>query len=112
MKLLISSLKLCIFRESKLSSLQSLIEETSEVKNEETIDSLLIQIATLTGLGHKRSLFRLSHALVDSDPKSAIAWYAVGCYYQTCGRFDLAQRYFCRATRLDPRNAECWIAFG
>ena len=71
-----------------------------------------IQIATLTGLGHKRSLFRLSHALVDSDPKSAIAWYAVGCYYQTCGRFDLAQRYFCRATRLDPRNAECWIAFG
>jgi len=71
-----------------------------------------IQIATLTGLGHKRPLFRLAHALVDADPKSAMSWYAVGCYYYTCQRFDLAQRHFCRATRLDPRSAECWIGFG
>ena len=52
-----------------------------------------IQIATLTGLGHKQPLFRLAHALVHTDPKSAMAWYAVGCYYYTCGRFDLAQRH-------------------
>jgi len=71
-----------------------------------------IQIATLTGLGQKRPLFRLAHALVNAGPKSAVAWYAVGCYYHTCGRYDLAQRNFCRATRLDPRSAECWIAFG
>lgn len=43
--------------ESKLSSLQSLIEETSEVKNEETIDSLLIHIATLTALFEDSSIF-------------------------------------------------------
>jgi len=75
-------------------------------------DAALIQIATLTGLGQKRPLFRLAHALVDAGPKSAVAWYAVGCYYHACGRYDLAQRNFCRATRLDPRSAECWIAFG
>ena len=71
-----------------------------------------IQIATLVGLGHKRPLFQLAHALVDADPKSAIAWHAVGCYYYACGRYDLAQRHFCRATRIEPRNAEGWIAFG
>jgi tetratricopeptide (TPR) repeat protein len=71
-----------------------------------------IQIATLVGLGHKRPLFRLAHALVDADPKSAVAWHAVGCYYYTCGRYDMAQRHFCRATRIEPRNAEGWIAFG
>ncbi len=71
-----------------------------------------IQIATLTALGHKRPLFRLAHALVDADSKSATAWYAVGCYYYACGRYDLAQQHFWRATRLDPRSADCWISFG
>ena len=71
-----------------------------------------VQIATLTGLGHKRPLFRLAHVLVDADPKSAMAWYAVGCYYYTCGRFDVAQRHFSRSIRLDDRIAECWVAYG
>ena len=65
-----------------------------------------IQIATLTGLGHKRPLFRLAHALMDADPKSGTARYAVGCYYYTCGKFDLAQRHLCHATRLDERSVE------
>ena len=71
-----------------------------------------IQIATLTGLGHKRPLFRLAHALVEADPKSAMAWYAVGCYYYCCGRYDMAQRHFSRSIRLDDRVAECWVAYG
>jgi len=71
-----------------------------------------VHIATLTGLGYRRPLFRLAHELVEADPKSAMAWYAVGSYYHSCGQYDLAQKHFCRATRLDPRSAECWIAFG
>ena len=51
------------------------------------------------------------HALGDADPKSAMTWYIVGCYYYTCGRLDLAQRHLCRATRLDERSTECWVAF-
>jgi anaphase-promoting complex subunit 6 len=75
-------------------------------------DAAGIQIATLTALGQKRPLFRLSHALVDADSKSATAWYAVGCYYYACGRYDLAQQHFWRSTRLDRRNANGWVAFG
>mmetsp|Transcript_15598 Transcript_15598/g.23169 ORF Transcript_15598/g.23169 Transcript_15598/m.23169 type:complete len:1315 (-) Transcript_15598:252-4196(-) len=82
-----------------------------------TIDPLCptasyVHIATLVGLKHKRPLFQLAHRLVDANPKSACAWYAVGCYYHLCQRYDLAQRHFCRATRLNPRSAECWIGFG
>jgi len=71
-----------------------------------------VHVATLVGLGLKRRLFQLAHRLVDTDPKDALAWFAVGSYYYACGRYDLAQRHFSRSTRLDPSSAECWIGFG
>ena len=71
-----------------------------------------VHISALASLGYKRPLFQLAHRLVDSSPKAAKSWYAVGSYYYACGRYDLAQRHFCRAARLDPRSSECWIAFG
>lgn len=71
-----------------------------------------VYVATLVGLGLKRRLFHLAHRLVDADPKSAMAWFAVGSYYYLCGRYDLSQRHFSRSTRLDPSSAECWIGFG
>ncbi|GKY92711.1 hypothetical protein MPSEU_000241300 [Mayamaea pseudoterrestris] len=69
-------------------------------------------IATLILLGHKRTLFRLAHAWVAASPRSAQAWFAVGAYYYCCERYHVAQRHFCRATRLDPQCTEAWIAFG
>jgi anaphase-promoting complex subunit 6 len=69
-------------------------------------------LATLVLLGHKQALFRLAHEWVEAAPKSAQAWFAVGAYYFGCGRFHVAQRHFCRATRLDPQCTEAWIAFG
>ncbi|CAB9510388.1 cycle protein 16 homolog [Seminavis robusta] len=71
-----------------------------------------VYIATLAALGHKRHLFRLAHEWVAASPKSARAWFAVGSYYYCCERFHVAQRHFCRATRLDPHCTEAWIAFG
>ncbi|CAB9496340.1 cycle protein 16 homolog [Seminavis robusta] len=71
-----------------------------------------VYIATLAALGHKRHLFRLAHEWVAASPKSARAWFAVGSYYFCCERFHVAQRHFCRATRLDPHCTEAWIAFG
>ncbi|KAL7531169.1 hypothetical protein ACHAXR_003880, partial [Thalassiosira sp. AJA248-18] len=71
-----------------------------------------VHVATLVGLGLKRRLFQLAHRLVDTDPKDALAWFAVGSYYYACRRYDLAQRHFSRSTRLDPGSAECWIGFG
>eukprot|EP00934_Nitzschia_sp_Nitz4_P007901 Nitzschia sp. Nitz4//scaffold967_size534//9//518//NITZ4_009339-RA/size534-processed-gene-0.1-mRNA-1//1//CDS//3329560528//7891//frame0 len=71
-----------------------------------------VHVSTLVALGHKRTLFRLAHEWVDAAPKSARAWYAVGSYYFACGRYHVAQRHFCRATRLNSDVVECWIAFG
>ena len=69
-------------------------------------------IATLIMLGYKRVLFRVAHQWVEASPKSAKAWFAVGAYYYCCERYHVAQRHFCRATRLDPQCTEAWIAFG
>lgn len=71
-----------------------------------------VYISTLAALGHKRQLFRLAHQWVEACPKSARAWFAVGSYYYACERYHVAQRHFCRATRLDPHCTEAWIAFG
>ena len=71
-----------------------------------------VYVSTLAALGHKRHLFRLAHEWVEASPKSARAWFAVGSYYYACERYHVAQRHFCRATRLDPHCTEAWIAFG
>jgi anaphase-promoting complex subunit 6 len=71
-----------------------------------------VHVATLTCLNKKRQLFQLAHDWVDASPKSSKAWFAVGAYYYTCGRYHVAQRHFCRSTRLDPHSPEAWIAFG
>jgi anaphase-promoting complex subunit 6 len=75
-------------------------------------DAAFCYVATLVILGHKRVLFRLAHEWVETSPKSAQAWFAVGAYYFCCERYHVAQRHFCRATRLDPQCTEAWIAFG
>jgi len=69
-------------------------------------------VATLVLLGHKRVLFRLAHEWVEASPKAAHAWFAVGAYYYCIQRYHVAQRHFCRATRLDPQCTPAWIAFG
>ncbi|KAL3935444.1 MAG: hypothetical protein SGBAC_009041 [Bacillariaceae sp.] len=69
-------------------------------------------VATLVSLQKKRPLFSLAHEWVDAAPKSSKAWFAVGAYYYACQRYHIAQRHFCRATRLDPHSPEAWIAFG
>lgn len=75
-------------------------------------DAAFCYVATLIHLGHKRVLFRLAHEWVSANPQSASAWFAVGGYYYCIGRYHVAQRHFCRATRLDSQCPEAWIAFG
>lgn len=75
-------------------------------------DSLIVHCASLLALRQPRPLYSLAHALVHARPRSAVGWFAVGCYYLATRRRDAAQRHFCRATRLEPRSASAWIAFG
>lgn len=77
-----------------------------------SVDAAYCYIAVLVLLGRHRSLFSLAHEWVSAAPKSPQSWFAVGAYYYTTGRYHVAQRHFCRATRLDPHCSPAWMAFG
>ena len=71
-----------------------------------------VYVAALLLAGHKRTLFQVAHTWVEAQPQQAASWFAVGAYYSACGRPHIAQRHYCRATRLDPHCTPAWIAFG
>ena len=50
--------------------------------------------------------------LVDEYPEHVVSWFAVGCYYQSVGRFDSARQYFGKATTMDASFAPGWLGFG
>jgi anaphase-promoting complex subunit 6 len=73
---------------------------------------LLIYIACLVDLAMKTELFYLGHELSSSYPKMAVSWYAVGCYYLACKKYEAAQKYLQIATKMDKRFAKAWVALG
>ena len=40
-----------------------------------------------------------------------MAWFGVGCYYQSIGRFDSARQYFGKATTMEASFAPAWLGF-
>ncbi|XP_068155741.1 cell division cycle protein 16 homolog [Drosophila tropicalis] len=75
-------------------------------------NALTIQIACLVEHGDFNRLFYVAHKLVDRYPDKAIAWYAVGCYYDMIGKSDPARRYLSKATALDRLYGPAWLAYG
>lgn len=73
---------------------------------------LTIKIECLVELKETTSLFYLAHRLIDLYPDEAIAWYAVGCYYDLIGKSDQARRYLSKATTLDRLFGPAWLASG
>ena len=71
-----------------------------------------IHVSALVELGHKSELFYCAHNLVSAYPERAISWYSVACYYYTIGKFELARRYFSKATTKERQFAPAWIGFG
>ncbi|OQR96789.1 cell division cycle protein 16, partial [Thraustotheca clavata] len=71
-----------------------------------------VYVATLVQLEQKSELFHFAHQMVDMYPKNAAAWYTVGCYYLLIKKFDTAQRFFHKATNIEPHFAPAWIGFG
>lgn len=74
--------------------------------------ALYVYIASMVELELKTELFYLGHELVNSFPKKSMSWYAVGCYYWSCKKLDLAQRHLSKATKLDKRCSKAWILLG
>lgn len=74
--------------------------------------SLTVKIECLMELKETTSLFYLAHRLIDLYPDEAIAWYAVGCYYDLIGKSDQARRYLSKSTSLDRLFGPAWLAYG
>ena len=72
----------------------------------------LIYLASLVELGERQELFVYAHKLVDSEPRSAVTWLAVGYYYLVSGVYDTARLYLQKSTALDPRLVQAWVAVG
>lgn len=50
--------------------------------------------------------------LVEEYPERAVSWFAVACYYLCTRQFEVARRYFGKATSMDSSFAPAWIGFG
>ncbi|XP_058118242.1 cell division cycle protein 16 homolog [Anopheles ziemanni] len=74
--------------------------------------SLTVQIGCLAEMKNFNRMFYVAHKLVDFHPDDAIAWYAVGCYYDIIGKSDPARRYLSKATSLDRLYSPAWLAYG
>ncbi|PAV91360.1 hypothetical protein WR25_12622 [Diploscapter pachys] len=75
-------------------------------------DCMLLHINCLAQLDDSDALFLLSQRLVDSKPEDAYSWYAVALYYYTTKQYGLAKNYMAKATSINSRFGEAWLAFG
>lgn len=69
-------------------------------------------LSCLVELGKKSELYLLAHKLAESAPKSAISWYAVGCYYYLIRSWQNARLYFGKSTAMKRDFGAAWLAYG
>ena len=74
-------------------------------------ECLPVHIACLIELHQPNALFLLAHKLIDLYPETALAWFAVGCYYYLIGKNEQARRYLSKSTTIDKSYGPAWIAF-
>ena len=68
----------------------------------------LLLLASTSSTSH---LFYISHQLSTSLPSSPLSSYAIGLYYFAIRKFDLARRFFSRASTLDPLFLPAYLGF-
>ena len=70
------------------------------------------RISCLVDLKRVSELFYFAHQLVDSRPRSAVSWFAVGAYYHLIGKNDVAQRHFGKVRVCEERLPRISITRG
>jgi tetratricopeptide (TPR) repeat protein len=90
------------------------IKETSAILEVDRLnpDALLVHLGALTNARRVPELYQAAHQLAKISPKSAIAWYAVGCYYLASDQPEPARRYLVKACLADPLFVHAHIAVG
>ena len=76
------------------------------------VKAIPLYVAILIDMNKLGDLYYLAHKLVSSNPTLAVSWFAVGSYYYSVGKFDLARKYFEKANKIDKHFVASWIAFG
>lgn len=71
-----------------------------------------VYVACLVELNLKTELFYLGHELTNTLPKLPLSWFAVGCYYWSCKKFDMAQNFLRKCTKLDKRFGGAFVVLG
>jgi anaphase-promoting complex subunit 6 len=71
-----------------------------------------VHLGALTNSRRVPELYQAAHQLAKITPKSAIAWYAVGCYYLASDQPEPARRYLVKACLADPLFVHAHIAVG
>jgi anaphase-promoting complex subunit 6 len=56
------------------------------------------------------ALLPSGHELVHTHPKLAISWYTVACYYWTTKKYESAQKYLMKATKIDKRSVSLSVS--
>jgi len=110
-----SDIKICLAEQQFYNCDYHLaFKSTSEVIKSDPFHgkALPIHIAIMVELKKTNALFKLAHSLVDLYPESAVAWFAVGCYYYLTGRQDPARRFLSKSTQLDRMFGPAWLAYG
>lgn len=73
---------------------------------------LMVHLPCLVELGMKNELYLMAHKMAENAPKSALSWYAVGCYYFLIKSWQNARLYFGKATSLKREFGAAWMAYG
>eukprot|EP00397_Hematodinium_sp_SG-2012_P005215 GEMP01005233.1.p1 GENE.GEMP01005233.1~~GEMP01005233.1.p1 ORF type:complete len:528 (+),score=98.35 GEMP01005233.1:116-1699(+) len=73
---------------------------------------LSTHIAALVMLERKNDVSYMAHKLLLAYPDSAVAMFAAGCYYSMVAKYEMARRFFHKATLFGPQFAPAWIAYG
>lgn len=74
--------------------------------------ALLIHIVCCVTLSLTSELFTIGHRLVSTFPGSALAWYAVSCYYFTLRKHQISRKYLSKSISLDANFAPAHMTFG
>ncbi len=73
---------------------------------------LILHLVCCVAMSLTSELFSIGHRLVNTFPNSALAWYAVSCYYFALKKHQVSRKYLCKAISLDANFASAHMAFG
>jgi tetratricopeptide (TPR) repeat protein len=99
---------------SREKRFRQIIDVLDTIEQEEGyVESLVcLKAAVLLNLGKISDLYFYAQTTLKNYPNQASSWYSAGCYYMLVKKFDLARKFFNKATSVDSQLIPAWFAYG